>query len=144
MIYLEKILWSYLLRNFDRGLGIRLLSLFVVPTNYLDGTFICTRHYISPKKVSLKKILKCKLINDISKNLEASCCCRLYQLLENNYSIILQKSLIYYRNDNLRYLNIEGANQSKRLFPKIIWLKSIPLKFIKNFWDPKFIQMLHF
>ena len=37
----------------------------MVSTNDLDDAFICAKHYISPKNISLKKTLKSKLINDI-------------------------------------------------------------------------------
>ena len=37
----------------------------MLPAHCLDDTFIRAKSYISPKKVALKKILKCKLINDI-------------------------------------------------------------------------------
>ena len=37
----------------------------MVSTHDLDDAFICAKHYISPKNISLKKTLKSKLINDI-------------------------------------------------------------------------------
>ena len=37
----------------------------MVSAHYMNDVFICTKYYISPKKATVKKILKCKLINYI-------------------------------------------------------------------------------
>lgn len=37
----------------------------MVPAHYLDDAFIRTKYYMSPRKVTFKKILKFKLINNI-------------------------------------------------------------------------------
>ena len=84
----------------------------MVPEQYLDDAFICTKYYISPKNVSLKKILKCRLINDITYKFSSIIVLQIISIVEKQQNYLLVEKP--YRNDNINYLTIECADQNKR------------------------------